>query len=144
MVNHLIQSDDAFMRMDKSRLWLMVAAFFAIAGLPVNSIAEDFPDPTRPPAIVSSPGSASPASDGELVLQSIYISSHKRSAIISGMPVELGQNVGDARLVKVSEGEVVLQSGSDKRTLKLFPDVEKRFKQLQPKSRLGKSPNKTR
>ena len=131
----------ALMRVAESAVWGLLVAFFSIAGLPGNGHAEDFPDPTRPPVIVSSPESAGAASDGELVLQSIYISSRKRSAIISGMPVELGQKVGDARLVKVSEGEVVLQSGSDKRTLKLFPDVGKRFKQLQPKSRLGKSPN---
>jgi hypothetical protein len=34
--------------------------------------------------------------------------------------------IGDARVVKISESEVVLKSGSEIKTLKLFPGVEKR------------------
>jgi len=60
------------------------------------------------------------------VLQSVIISEASRSAIISGQHIMLGGKIGPARLVKVSEAAVVLLTGGSRRTLKLFPDVQKR------------------
>jgi hypothetical protein len=61
-----------------------------------------------------------------LVLQSVLIHPDMRSAIISGEHVMLGQKVRGQRLVKVAETEVVLLNGAERRTLRLFPGVEKR------------------
>ena len=60
------------------------------------------------------------------MLQSVLIFPDARSAIISGERVLLGQKVGRLRLVKVAESEVVLLNGDERRTLKLFPGVDKR------------------
>jgi hypothetical protein len=87
-------------------------------------------DPTKPPAgfhAGTGPGSVRPGEPrGGLVLQSVLIYPDARSAIISGEHVLLGQKVRGLRLVKVAETEVVLLNGSERRTLKLFPNVDKR------------------
>ena len=82
-------------------------------------------DPTRPPAGLRGGMSARAASGDGLVLQSVIISPTTRSAIISGEHVMLGGRIGSARLVKVSEGAVVLLIGNSQRRLELYPGVHK-------------------
>jgi hypothetical protein len=89
--------------------------------------AQSLDDPTRPPPGFrggAGPARAAGGSEG-LVLQSVIISETNRSAIISGEHVALGGKIAGARLVKVSEAAVVLLTGGDRRTLKLFPSVQK-------------------
>ena len=84
-------------------------------------------DPTRPPAILTpeaQQGDKVPAASGP-VLQSILISPTRVVAIISGETVRQGDKFGEFRVVKITEEEVVLRSGSQLQTLKLFPDIEK-------------------
>lgn len=102
---------------------LMLAAGAQAAGLP---------DPTRPPAGAASHSSGEQTA--QPVLQSVMISPARRAAIISGQTVALGQSYGGARLVKITETEVVLKNGSELQTLKLFPDLEK-----EPASGRGKT-----
>lgn len=97
--------------------------FFAFG--PLN--AEELPDPTRPPAGLIAP-LAAPAS-GVVVsqppgLQSIIISQNRRAAIIGGETVELGGKYGDAKLIEVNEGSVVLRSAQGRQVMTLFPDVK--------------------
>ncbi len=87
------------------------------------------PDPTRPPvsmsgAIGAALGEQSAFSEPQL--QSVMIGTTGRSAIIGGRRYQLGDRVGDAKLVKISEGEVVLAGASGRRTMTLFPSVKKR------------------
>lgn len=90
--------------------------------------AEELPDPTRPPASLAAPVAA-PA--GEAVakqpaaLQSIIISKTRRAAIIGGETVELGGKYGDAKLIEVNEGNVVLHSAQGRQVMTLFPDVKR-------------------
>lgn len=90
---------------------------------PLN--AEELSDPTRPPAAFLAPSSAvaesAPASPG---LQSIIISKTRRAAIIDGETVELGGKHGDAKLIEVNEGHVVLRGAEGRQVLTLFPDVK--------------------
>jgi MSHA biogenesis protein MshK len=104
-----------------------VAALLALSSAGA-AYAENLPDPTRPPAELSAPASAPGGAVVKTgpVLQSVQISPSSRSAIISGQRVVQGDVIGDARVVKISESEVVLKSGSEIKTLKLFPGVEKR------------------
>jgi hypothetical protein len=46
--------------------------------------------------------------------------------VIDGRVVQLGERVGDARLVAISESQVVLQRANGRETLKLNPIVEKK------------------
>ena len=84
-------------------------------------------DPTRPPGGYAA-GEVEAAGDagGGLVLQSVMISPARKSAIINGERVMLGAKYGDAVLVKLTENEAVLKSGSETQVLKLYPGVEKR------------------
>jgi MSHA biogenesis protein MshK len=83
--------------------------------------AENLPDPTRPSTYA---GGAEPMNTGP-VLQSVMISTGRREAIISGKTVRVGDKVGDARVIKIGETEVVLGKGKELQTLKLFPGIEK-------------------
>ncbi len=110
--------------------------------------AEDFPDPTRPPASIFAP--AAGAGTGQMEtenrssgLHSIIISETRRAAIIDGQTVELGGEHGDARLIEVNEGGVVLQRAQSRQVLTLFPDVKITRKETSDKEAVEKkSPNK--
>ncbi|MGH8752104.1 MAG: MSHA biogenesis protein MshK [Burkholderiales bacterium] len=84
--------------------------------------AENLPDPTRPAE--TSEALARGVRSGP-VLQSVLISPLRKAAIISGETVQLGGSYGSAKLIKISESEVVLSKGSSLQTLKLFPDIDK-------------------
>jgi len=91
------------------------------------AFADNLPDPTLPPASIGrtpegpppAPGAAAP------VLQSVLISPTRRVAIINGQTVKQGDKIGDARVVRITEGTVVLRSDKEMQTLKLFPGIEK-------------------
>lgn len=111
-----------------------IAALAGLAGtagilLETAAQAESLPDPTRPPSVgsVGSSASGPVAGQGGPTLQSVIISPTRKAAIIDGETVELGGGYGDAKLVKVSESEVVLKTAEGLQTLKLFPGVEKRL-----------------
>jgi hypothetical protein len=111
--------------------WLDPAAACVLALAAGAASAQALSDPTKPPsgfyAGASAIGIARPGEPGGgLILQSVLIHPDTSSAIISGEHVQLGQKLGTMRLVKVAETEVVLLDGAERRTLKLFPGVEKR------------------
>lgn len=84
--------------------------------------AQGIPDPTRPPAALSSP--TEPGAPLAPVLHSIKITPNEKTAIIGGETVKLGGRYGDARVVKITDSEVVLRSAAGTETLRLYPDVE--------------------
>ena len=91
-------------------------------------------DPTRPPLTIVEPETTSaegfPPPSG---LQTVILGKgRKPMAVINGVTVELGDKVGDATLVKISESEVVLRGPAGKETLFLTPGVEK-INSLSPK-----------
>lgn len=105
--------------------WTVVGLLFSVA-----CCAEDFPDPTRPPAAIAAPvvaaASGIAAAEG---LQSIFISKTRRAAIMDGKTVELGGKYNDAKLVEVAEDRVVLQGARGRQVMMLFPDVKLTSKQ---------------
>lgn len=91
--------------------------------------AEELPDPTRPPASIFAPAATTgigrkAAANSSSGLRSIIISETRRAAIIDGQTVELGGQLGTARLVEVNVGSVVLQRGKSRQVLTLFPGVK--------------------
>lgn len=92
--------------------------------LPVCASAESLPDPTQPPAGIMAPPVADTEEEQPAGLQSIIISRNRRAAIIGGETVELGGKYGDARLIEVNEGSVVLKGTQGRQVLTLFPDVK--------------------
>ncbi|MDP2810871.1 MAG: hypothetical protein Q8O34_12050 [Rhodocyclaceae bacterium] len=89
------------------------------------------PDPTRPPgaAAAASPGGNVPEVPAASGLSSVILrKGAKPAAIIDGQYVELGGKVGERRVVRITEGEVILKNadGADGReTLRMTPGIEK-------------------
>lgn len=85
-------------------------------------------DPTRPPG-----GSAAPVPGQASVeevpagtqLQSVLIAAGRRVAVINGTTVPLGGMVGEAKVIKISETEVVLRRGTETEVLKMYPGIDK-------------------
>lgn len=92
--------------------------------------AEILQDPTRPPAslFAAAEGDAATvaATNSAYVLQSVLIGAGRRSAIIGGRQLAIGERLGGYTLVRIAETEVLLQGPEGSRTLKLFPGVDKR------------------
>lgn len=111
------------------RLALHAGVLALLQGASACALAEALVDPTKPPAVLNQEaqpaGKAQPAGASGPVLQSILISPRRVVAIISGETVRPGDKYGDSRVVKIAEGEVVLRTGDQLQTLKLFPDIEK-------------------
>ena len=107
----------------KNRAGPCIAAASAILSM-AGVQAQALTDPTRPPsAVAESYGEQQDPSAARL--QSVLLSRGRKVAVINGVAVPLGGMVGEARLVKITETEAVLKSGSDTQVLKLFPGVEK-------------------
>lgn len=86
-----------------------------------------FADPTRPPG-QAEPG-ADAAQSGALRVESILIAPDRRIAIVNGREVAIGSQVGDARVVQISESEVVIRSARGDETLRLFAPLVRRSPQ---------------
>lgn len=90
------------------------------------------PDPTRPPASLAVEESKDPASmdihaGAANGLQTVILrKGRKPVAVINGESVELGGKLGDARLVKVSETEAVLQGENGREVFRLTPGIERK------------------
>lgn len=97
--------------------------------------AEELPDPTRPPAIITIP--AATRGSAPSGLQSIIISKNRRAAIIDGETVELKGKHGDATLIEVGETGVVLQGAQGRQVLTLFPDVKITQKEIEATPKLS-------
>jgi MSHA biogenesis protein MshK len=100
-----------------------LALLTALTSWCVDVAAQILNDPTRPPVgIYSTDGAAAAASAGP-VLQSVMITPLERSAIIGGERIKLGGKYGEARVVGITENEVVLRSPTGTETLRMYPDV---------------------
>ena len=101
-----------------------MSACLACLVLATASAAAAMHDPTRPPAsLTDSPGAGLRAAP---VLQSVIIGKGTRAAIIDGERVEIGGRFREARVVRITEDEVVLREDGTTQVLKMFPDVEKK------------------
>lgn len=100
-------------------------ALVLVALWAVQAPAEVLPDPTAPPASVASEsGETRPAT----ALTAIKLSRKQKIAVIDGQEVALGGRYQDARVVRISENEVVLRRGRELTVLKLYPDIEKKLR----------------
>jgi hypothetical protein len=106
-------------RMNKVTTKTAVAALLCYASL--VGWASDTPDPTRPPASLLAPSSATAPADA-LQLQSVLMGRGRTpAAVISGELVLLGGQVRDAKLVRVTERSAVLRGPQGEMTLALLP-----------------------
>lgn len=118
---------------------LLMAAMAIVTALAGSAVvhAQGLPDPTRPPAMIESVGEPNPSASTGPILQSILISPTRRIATINGQAFKPGDKYGEARVVKITENEVVLRNGQETQTLKLFPQVEKQTASNQKHAKAG-------
>lgn len=112
----------------------MLTTCCAAAGLVLAAMAqaENLPDPTKPPV-----GYAQGAAAGSgPVLQSILISPTRRVAVISGKTLHVGESFDDAKVVSISDNEVVMKSGGGKQVLRLYPILRKTAADNRPGGKL--------
>ena len=117
-------------------------AWAMAVGMATVASAESLPDPTRPPDALSVTGADYAGGQTGPVLQSVLIGPRRAEAIINGQLVRVGDKFGEARVVQISESEVVLRTGKDVRKLKLFPGIEKRLPVVQGNAKSGNRKSK--
>ena len=101
-----------------ARMMRMILA----AGLALPLSAGALQDPTAPPAMVA-PGEAAGT---DIPLTAIMQVGHRRIALIGGQEIAAGGRYQDARVVRITESEVVLRRNGETVVLKLYPLVDKR------------------
>lgn len=82
-------------------------------------------DPTRPTDPASFFGAGKSARDTAWSLQSILFASDRRIAVINGTRVREGDRIGSARVVRIHDSQVLLDTGKGRLTLHLLPETVK-------------------
>lgn len=100
-------------------------AVFTLGGMTTFALAQALVDPTRPASMAAAGEPNAEAAATGPILQSVLVSPRRTEAIISGRTVKVGDRIGDARVMRIAENEVVLRSGAGLQTLKIFPDIQK-------------------
>ena len=119
-------------------LRLLIAC--GVCSIAAAAQAQALPDPTRPPSgfnLAESGVNPAIAVVAPLVLESVLIHPDARSAIISGERLTLGEKIRGQRLVRIGDTEVVLLDGGQRRTLKLYPGVQKKSPAAPDRSQRG-------
>jgi MSHA biogenesis protein MshK len=87
-----------------------------------NLQARELPDPTRPATAALGNGAGAGTAAAPEQLQSVLIGrSGRRVAIISGQMLRVGDKLGGAILIGISENSVLLKNGRKQHVLTLFP-----------------------
>jgi len=97
----------------------LIAALLLGPGLAGNVHA--LKDPTQPTDPGNYFGSSENRSGSSWSLQSILSSPQRRIAVINGTRVKEGDRLGSARVVRIHESHVLLNTGGRTLTLHLFP-----------------------
>jgi len=99
-------------------------------GAPSSGVlGQELRDPMAPPApstaAVQEPqGSSKTPAAG--ALQGVISGPQRRLALIDGRIVPLGARVEDQRLIDLGSDSATLQSGGERKTLKLHPEIDKK------------------
>lgn len=104
------------------RIGLIPWMFLLATGVPAQVA-----DPTRPPDVLQVPADgAAFAMPVETGVQTIILRpGGKAAAVINGQQVVVGGKLGDKRVVRITEREVVLKGAGGTETIKVTPAVEK-------------------
>lgn len=119
------------LRQRTAGVFLCVLPGFMAGGLH----AQGMTDPTEPPPIPSSaaPGdTAAPSAPSAPSLQFVMMTGKRTEAIIDGKLVQVGDRVGDSRVVKISQYEATLRGPGGVQTLRMFPEVRMQVSKNSP------------
>lgn len=104
------------------RLKAMIAMMLLIVPVSLQALE----DPTRPPG--ASLLTSAEADATGMQLTSILVSAGRRLAIINGQTVRQGQQVGNARVVKIEPTAVIVVQNGERKRLALLPSTIKKAK----------------
>ena len=114
---------------------LHTLAFGLAAGVAGQACGQALSDPTRPPDAFRVPLGSAPAAPvaSQFASQPVVIlSSDRRQVTINGQTAQLGGRIGNAKVIRISDTEVVLQSTDSTETIKLYGAVEKKLLKPMP------------
>lgn len=95
-------------------LWLTTGLITALAATPTGAV--ELGDPTRPSGTV-----AAIAESGGWRLNATRITPNRRTAVINGIQVAEGGEIGGARVLRIGHAQVQLRSQGEILTLHLEP-----------------------
>jgi MSHA biogenesis protein MshK len=96
-----------------------------ICGLAALGNAFGLTDPTRPTDPETYFGAGRSIDSSDWALQSILFASDRRIAVINGARVKEGDRIGSARVVRIRDSQVLLDTGGRRLTLHLLPQTVK-------------------
>jgi MSHA biogenesis protein MshK len=88
--------------------------------------AAPFTDPFRPPRQFEAPSDDATKAGAAPRLESVLIAPDRRIAVIDGRQYFEGERFGDGRVLRISEGEVVIRRADRDEKLTMFPDGGRR------------------
>jgi MSHA biogenesis protein MshK len=90
-----------------------------------GAAAETLTDPTAPPAGYGAAAAPAAEASAALRLQMIVRGpGETRTAVIDGRSVRVGDAIGGARVLRISDRAVVLDRGGARQTLELLPGTD--------------------
>lgn len=95
------------------------------AALGIGRAVAALPDPTQPMDFVARPGSAGPTAPIGPVLQSTMVSPERKSAVISGKRVRIGDTFEGAKVTAITPYEVRMSRAGRETTLRMLPKLVK-------------------
>lgn len=108
--------------MRRDLLFLLLAGFIGVA----PGLAQ-VPDPTRPADAMLTPEGGGAATPVESGVQTVILrrGGRKSAAVINGQYVEVGGMLGDRKVLKITESEIVLKGEGGREVIKVMPAIEK-------------------
>ncbi len=94
-------------------------------GWPAAGAANALPDPTRPSGFAARSAHAAPAGPAGPVLQSTLVAPDRKTAIISGKQVRIGDTFQGAVITDITAYEVRMSKGGRETRLRLAPKLTK-------------------
>lgn len=101
-----------------------LAALLALAWAGAGS-ASSLSDPTRPPDFAARTARAAPAGPARPVLQSTLVAPDRKTAVISGKQVQIGDSFQGAVITDITAYEVRMRKGGRETRLRLAPTLIK-------------------
>ncbi len=104
--------------------WLFLGlAWVAVVAAPVSGFARgELRDPTRPPdaSLIGDLDTTTPVSS-PYRLSAILVAEGRRIAVINGRPVQAGDRVSHAKVLRILRDKVVLRASTGDLTIRLLP-----------------------
>ena len=103
-------------------MWIFAALCLAVSySVTAQPTTTTLVDPMQPPGVAASHGHGPASWRSRYILSSTFITRDRKSAIISGRRVTVGDIVGDARVIEILPTKVRLRRGARTVTLRLLP-----------------------